>query len=379
MNKNIRTLLFISILFGLSLGIYEFVLPFYLKSKNISFANMGLIFSLSYVAMFFIRINAGKLSDMHGRKIFYSLALFGAAAANFFTPFTSGIFGLTGLKSLREASGMVQESIHSVVLFESAKKKFFDFIAKTTGSQWIFQGLGTFLAGMLVVWLGFKNTFFFSAGLIFFALFVLIFFFHEEENERPTAEKIPLSKLYAFDFPRPLMIITISSFIFAIGTACSHSFVMPLFFTEKFGVSQFSASIIMGIHRILLGLPMVFAALVVKSEVNYKKMYLWFVIIEGFIMSVSALIPNFLVATIVWLGHDYIGAAFWAPIQGTLIQRYARQECRAYDVSKVAAFSTLGWIIGPMLAGWLAPLSISAPFFVSGLIMMAAGLVLIPL
>ena len=379
MNKNIRTLLFISIIFGLSIGIYEFTLPFYLKSKNISFANMGVIFSLSYVAMFFIRINAGKLSDIHGRKIFYSLALLGSAFANFFTPFSSGIISLSSLKSLREASGMVQESVHSVVLFESAKKKFFDFISKTTGSQWIFQGLGTFLAGFLILWLGFRKTFFFSAVLVFFAFLMLIFFFREEENDRPPAEKLPLSKLYNFNLPRPLKIIAFSSFIFTIGTACSHSFVMPLFFTEKFGVNQSMASVIMAIHRLLLGLPMVFSGLIVKSEVNYKKMYLWFVIIEGLIMSVSSLIPNFALATIVWFGHDYVGAAFWAPIQSTLIQRYARHESRAYDVSKVAAFSTLGWIIGPLLAGWLAPINIGAPFFVSGIIMMLSALVLIKL
>jgi len=66
-------------------------------------------------------------------------------------------------------------------------------------------------------------------------------------------------------------------------------------------------------------------------------------------------------------------------VSKTLIQRYSRQESRAYDVSKVAAFSTLGLIIGPLIAGWLAGISISAPFFAAGMIMIVSALMLVPL
>lgn len=379
MNRNVKILLFISILFGLSLGIYEFILPFYLKDRGMSFASMGVIFSLSSVAMFFIRIHAGQLSDIHGRKIFYSLALLGAGIANFFTPFTARIFSLTILKSLRESAAMVQESIHSVVLFEFSKKKFLDFIGKTTGAQWVFQGMGAFLAGILLMWFGYRNAFLFTAGLLFLAFFVFSLFFKEPEIQRTKQSPIPVSKLYAFDFSRPLMIITLSNFVFMIGMGCSHSFVMPLFFTDKFQVSRQVASIIMALHRLLLGAPMIFAAWFIKEGMSLKRLYIWFVFIEGLALSACALIPNFLIATIVWLAHDYVGAAFWGPVQKTLIQQYSRPESRAYDVSKVAAFSTLGWIIGPIIAGFLSPLSISAPFFVSGIIMMISVLILVPL
>ena len=329
--------------------------------------------------MFFIRIHAGQLADIHGRKIFYSLALLGSCIANFFTPFTAKIFSLTILKSLREAGAMVQESIHSVVLFEFSKKKFLDFIGKTTGAQWVFQGLGAFVAGILLIWIGYRNTFFFTAGLLFLAFFVFSFFFKEPENQRAKQSPIPINKLYAFDFSRPLMIIALANFVFMIGMGCSHSFIMPLFFTDKFQVTRQTASIIMALHRLVLGAPMIFAAWFIKEGMNLKRIYMWFVFIEGLALSACAIIPNFLITTIVWLAHDYVGAAFWMPAQKTLIQQYSRPESRAYDVSKVAAFSTLGWIVGPIIAGFLSPLSISAPFFVSGIIIMLSALMLIPL
>lgn len=379
MNRNVKILLFISILFGLSLGIYEFVLPFYLKDRGISFANMGIIFSLSSVAMFFIRIHAGQLSDIHGRKIFYSLAVLGSGIANFFTPFTAAISNLTILKSIREAGSVVQESIHAVSLFEISKKKFLDFIAKTNGAQWVFQGLGAMVGGILLLWFGYRNTFLFNAVLLFFAFVLFSLFFREPEKQQTNKESISILELYAPVFSPQLLIITIASFMFMIGMGCSHSFVMPLFFTDKFGVSRQAASIIMTIHRLVLGIPMIFAARFIKEGMNLKRLYIWFVFIEGLALSASALIPNFFLATIVWLAHDYIGCAFWGPVQKTLIQRYSRQESRALDVSKVAAFSTLGWIVGPIVAGYLSPLSISAPFFVSGVIMMASVLILVKL
>lgn len=378
MDRNIKILLFISILFGLSLGIYEFVLPFYLKDRGISFTSMGIIFSLSSIAMFFIRIHAGQLADIHGRKIFYSLALLGSGIANLFTPFTIRILLLTILKSLREACAMVHESIHAVVLFELSRKRFLDFIAKTTGAQWVFQGLGAGLAGLLL-WFGYRNTFLFTAGLLFFAFLLFTFFFQEPEIQRTQKINIPIIKLYALDFSRPLMIITLSNFTFMIGMGCSHSFVMPLFFTDKFQASREIVSIIMALHRLVLGAPMIFAAWFIKEGMNLKRLYIWFVFIEGLALSACALIPNFIIATTVWLAHDYVGAAFWGPVQKTLIQQYSCPESRAYDVSKVASFSTLGWIIGPIIAGFLSPLSISAPFFVSGIIMMISVLMLIPL
>ena len=379
MNKNVRILLFISILFGLSLGIYEFILPFYLRDRGISFASMGIIFSLGSIAMFFIRIHAGQLSDIHGRKIFYSLALFGSGVANFFTPFTAGMFNLTILKSLRESCAMVQESIHSVVLFELSKKKFLDFIGKTTGAQWIFQGLGAFVAGIMLLWFGYRNTFFFNAGLLLLAFIFFSIFFKEPEIQKSQVPRVPTAKLYSLDFSRPLMVITLANLVFMVGQGCSHSFIMPLFFSDKFNMNRQVVSIIMALHRLVLGIPMVFAGLFIKERMDLKRIYIWLIFVEGLSLSACALIPSFFVTTVVWLSHDFIGAAFWVPVQRTLIQQYSRSESRAYDVSKVAAFSALGLIIGPIIAGWLSPLSISAPFFLSGIIMMVSTLMLVPL
>ncbi|MDI6783111.1 MAG: MFS transporter [bacterium] len=91
MNPNIRILLIVSILFGLATGIYDLALPYYLQEQQVSFQNMGIIFAVAALGIFLLRIYVGHLSDVSGRKIFYSIALFGSAVANLFTPITANV------------------------------------------------------------------------------------------------------------------------------------------------------------------------------------------------------------------------------------------------------------------------------------------------
>jgi len=100
---------------------------------------------------------------------------------------------------------------------------------------------------------------------------------------------------------------------------------------------------------------------------------------EGFALAVSGAAPTLLTSAAVWLTHDVGGAGLWIPIQAGFIQRYARPELRARDASRVRALGSLGWIFGPILAGLLAPVSISLPFVASGLIVASSALPIVML
>ena len=78
-NRNVKTVLAVSILFGMSTGIYEFVLPFYLKERGLSYEAMGVIFAIAAAGMLGLRIVMGRLADLWGRKPFYGLALGGSS------------------------------------------------------------------------------------------------------------------------------------------------------------------------------------------------------------------------------------------------------------------------------------------------------------
>jgi len=177
---------------------------------------------------------------------------------------------------------------------------------------------------------------------------------------------------------RNLRVIMVSVFIFNIGISTGHNFIMPLFFSEKFHVSTYAVSWVMVIHRATIALPLLLAGSFAFR--NLKGVYIWALVLEGGIISVSALIPNFHAAAAVWLLHDLLGAGIWIPIQNLIIQDHTRPEHRALEMGKILAYGGIGTIIGPWLAGLLSEqVNISAPFFASGVLMIMAAAALAPL
>ena len=376
MTRNIQIILWSSILFGLAVGIYDFAFPYYLDAHHISFANMGYIFAISSLIMFAVRIYLGNLSDRAGRKVFYSLSLAASAVANFLTPLTARVALLTGLKGAREAAFMTREVMHPVVLYEEKPDRFLDFIGKTRGLEYAFQGIGTMTAGLLLA-MGFGFVFGFSGALLAIAFLAFTLIFREGSHRPRPKAATGWRDLFTFDLSPNLKIIAVSSFIFTIGLTCSHSFIMPLFFSKKFGVPDYTVAVVLMLHRFTLALPMIFAGHIPPKY--FKSTYIGLLVVEGIAITISSVVPGFLLAASIWLIHDLIGASLWVPIQGTIIQQYSRPELRGSDVSKTLALSSLGGIAGPFLAGYLSSLSISGPFFVSGLIMALSAIPLVKL
>ncbi len=379
MNRNIKTVLAVSILFGISTGIYEFVLPYYLKERGLSFESMGAIFAIAAAGMLVVRISMGRLADLWGRKPFYGLSLGGSALAMWLTPTSGSVAGQSALKTLREAMFLTRDTLHPVVLYEEQRDRFMDFMGKTRGMEFMFQAVGTLISGATIVWLGTGGNLRLAAALlaagcvIFWAMF----------RERPTEEETRLTTgslrdLFSFEMHRNLRIIMVSVFIFNIGISTSHNFIMPLFFSEKFGVSRYVVSWVMVVHRATIALPLLLAGMLAFK--NLKRVYVWALVLEGVIISTAALIPNFYGAAVVWLLHDLLGAGVWIPIQNLIIQEYTRPERRALEMGKILAYGGIGTIIGPWIAGVLSQqVNVSAPFFVSGLMMIASAGALAPL
>ncbi len=362
----------VSIIIGASVGIYEFVLPYYLKEQGVSFERMGYIFSISTVAMFVVRILSGRLADTWGRKRVYVVGVLSCALATLLTPLTAGIILLILLKTARDVGMLMRDTVHPILIYEENRSKFMNFIGKTRGMEFLFQAAGTTIAGASFVVLGTGRNLWLAGGLVFIALIFLALGLQVKSVEEK--ENTVKSTLLSLNLPRNLLIIMAANFIFSIGLSISHSFIMPLFFSEKFKVSESIVSIVMVIHRITIALPMlVIGNLKIKK---LKAFYISAVFIQGIVTSASALIPNFVIASAVWLLHDFVGAGVWGPIQSTIIQQSCRDESRGSDMSKTIAFSALGGAVGPTLAGYLANISISAPFFISGLLIILSAPIL---
>lgn len=370
MKRNVATILIVSGLFGLSFGVYDFVLPFYLSERGFSYARMANVFAISSASVVFVRVIMGRLSDVWGRKSFYSASLLGSALASALTPGAVSVPALAALKALREASALTRDTMHSVLLYAETRTGFLNIIGKSRGLEFLTQAGGTLAAGLLLGSLG-SSQILIAAGLVSVLAFLIFTSLFKEKTQEPSADEPASAGVFSFDMSRNLKIITLAAGVSMLGISVSHCFIMPLFFARKFDADPSSVGVVMTLHRLSLALPLLmFSGWL--SGFNLRRLYMASIACQGVTTVLAAVIPHFWAASLVWLLHDLIGAGVWVPIQSTLIQAYSREGTRGLDVGKSLALSSLGGVAGPYVAGWLAPFSISAPFLASGIITLAA-------
>ena len=376
MNRNFRVLLCGSIFFGLGLGIYEFALPYFLDSQGLSISKLGLIYAAGALLVFVVRIYAGDLSDRLGRRTLYGGAVLVNALVSVATPVAVIFWFQALLKSARDAAAMVFDSMHQLALHDDSRANYVARMGKTRGLQYLAESLATFGAGWLLAREAYRGSFHLSAALFAVGLLVFLVGYRPTRN-RPQLNRQSLRTIFALDLPRPLVVLSVSAFVFTVGLATSHCFVMQLFWVRQFGTPRDTIGVLLMLHRLTLALPMLLVGWAVKKHL--KQVYIVFVLLEGLALAVAGLIPSFLPAAVVWLTHDLFGAGIWIPIQSALIQKHARDESRGRDVSKVFALGSLGWVAGPLLAAVVFDHWYGGPFVLSGLICMLSAVILFAL
>lgn len=376
MKRNVWIVLAVAILFGLGLGVYEFALPYYLDAHGVSIPNMGYIYAIGALFVFVLRIYAGHLSDIFGRKMLYSASFALTSAVSLLTPVSPKLWFQAPLKSLREVGRWVYDSMFQLALFDEKTGRYADLMARSRGLQSVAEAAAIFGTGLLLAREAYTQSFQIAAGVLALGFIIVVFGYHPQKLSINT-DDVNLKELLSYRLPRPLIVLTITAFVFTIGLAVSHCFVMQLFWERKFAAPRESIGVILMLHRLTIALPLLFLSWSAKRKL--KQTYIAFVFIEGLIIIAGGIIPNLYWAAGIWLLHDLLGAGVWLPIQSTLIQRYSRDESRGSDVSKVFAVASLGWIIGPLIAGAVFDHWYGGPFVISGIIMILAGCVLFAL
>jgi len=392
----LATLLFVSISFGLAFGTYEVFLPLFWRAQGMQLKTMGYIFAIAAVGVFVLRVYAGRLSDAFGRKPFYTLSLCVAGLAQLVTPLLPNVLLQAVLKTSREASAMVREAMHSVLLYESRPGKFMGALGVTRGAEFTCQGLGS-LAGAILILISTSSgaspnytvAFVFSAVLIFAATAAFAGIYRATgPSAEPGGKVHSLRQLFSADLPPKLWLLVAFGFVFEAGLFTTHCFVMPIYFrsmlVDSFRLDEvqamFGTAAILAIHRVLAGVPMMLVG--PRLRTRLKALFIGFVFCEGVAIAATPFIPNPWIAIAVWLTHDLLGAGIWWPIHNHYIQLHSRPESRGADVSKVLGLSQLGRVAGPLLAGVLGGISVgfyagSGPFLVGGIVIALSALILL--
>ncbi len=361
------------VIFGFSFGLYEVLFPLYMNFLNISLLSMGFAFTVSALVVTIANVFIGERSDVLGRKIFFSSALLLGGISHLTTSFSSSLVPLTVLKILFDMSVAIKNAVFVPMLFDQDKENFISVYSKMSGLEFIFQAVGLALSGFLVEFLGYHATFILSGILQIFGFVVFSTLFVERTRNRLT-NKSNDRKSYS-KFPKQLVVLSVSGLILFIGSSASHSFITPLFFSEKFALSPVMVSALMTIHRLSLGVPLMYSDRIIKKLKKFQlKFYLiLFVSIQGFFTVISTFPDLFVVSAFLWVLHDFIGASLWLPIRNYMIQQYCREDSRGKDYNLVSSISSIGSIVGPFLAGISGTISINLPFRLSGLMIILSN------
>ena len=230
LSTNIKVLIAVSILFGAGTALYDFVFPFYLKDRGLSYPSMGWLFAASAAVMIVIRLATGRLVDRWGCKRPYLIAALMSGGASAVTALTGNVVALTLLKTGRDIGLLLRDTVHPVLLYLENKTRFRDTIGKTRGLEAASQALGTAVAGTSIFLLGTGGSLG-ICGLILGAAGLLVAL---GITERAPAQPQVTTRApwWRWDVDRNLKIIMVSGFIFNLGLTMSHGFMMPLFFSE---------------------------------------------------------------------------------------------------------------------------------------------------
>jgi len=281
MNRNYGFLLAGSAMFGLGFGIYEFVLPYFLDACGISIGRMGIMYAAGAVFMFIVWVYAGDLSDRMGRKALYVASLVTSSVVSGLTPLVPFFAGQVVLKSIREAGARVFDTMYQLALHDEGQLRYVDRVGKARGLQALAQAGGAFGAGWLLLQQAYWSSFIASALVLSVAALVFALGYRRPavDNSEAPLPRQSLAGMIVLNLPSPLIIITVSAFIFTVGLSTSHCFVMQLFWERKFGASTAIVGTILMLHSVSIAITLLFVGWVVRRHL--KRLFIVFVILEG--------------------------------------------------------------------------------------------------
>jgi len=378
MNKNFVLLLVTALIFGVATGIYETALPLYLSELGISFAKIGIIFAFASFVIIIARIYIGGLSDRIGRKGLYTVSFILCGLATLSAPFLANLVIQTLLKTVREFGALTRETLFPVILYEEADKGFLGRIGIFRGYEFLMQAVGTGILGLAILFFSnivtaYQLSLLFAGLLLFIGAAIWNSSFKEQPlRNAEIKDAVPLKEVFSIrSMNSNLILIAVASMLISFGVMFSHSFFMPLFFRDHFGMSESLVTVMLIIHRITIGLPLLFAIFLPYK--NYKNWYIIGVAFEGLSLIFGAISKNIWISMPIFMLHDLIGGGIWVPIQATLIQRYSNPNQRGLEVSKVLAFTSIGGILGPLCCGFVADaMTPNMPVIIGGIIICIA-------
>lgn len=372
-NKNLWTLVFISVINSLGFGVIVPLIYPYGKQFGITEETLGLLTASFSIAQFFATPIFGSLSDKYGRKPLLVISLIGtcisfvlfAQARSLTMLFAARILdGITG-GNISVAQAMVSDSSSP-----EDRAKNFGLLGSALGFGFV---LGPAVGGVMSK-ISLQAPFYFSAGIALLGVLCSYFFLKETnpKHERKNSGKFSFVSL-ATILKKPVVgtavfigfLLTMAQFTMIIGF---QTFTEDVLHITPFQIGVFFAGF--GLSGILsqLGVPYITKVIPSKS----------LVLLLSLIFCVAAMLlsgfANGLILFAICMCVYGLFNGLRNPMLNAIISDRTEQSEQGTTLGINQSYASIGQILGPLSAGLIAGFSVHYIFFLSAVLIFAGFL-----
>lgn len=368
MNRNLFIIAVIAVVNALGYGIIIPILYSYSIKFGLSDFQNGLLFSVFSICQFISTPFIGRLSDKFGRRPLLIASITGTAISFFmaaFAPNAAFLFLARALDGLTAGNIPVASAVISDTTDLKSRAKGFGIIGASFGFGFVF---GPAISALTV---GYNASLpFIIAGVVSVAAVVLTIFFLPETNKH--IGEVQKGKI--FDLRKLIEAITDKN----VGL----TLIITLIYNIAFGIlifafQPFSIKVLHVTANQIAAIFTVFGVVGLVTQVfilprltkifSDKKVlrYALFLMIFAFIgLAISKSLPFFIaVSVLIGFANSFVG-----PLIQTILSKETDAKSQGSIQGINASYISIGTIIGPVLGGLIASVSLSYPFFVAGAI-----------
>ncbi|WP_019240209.1 MULTISPECIES: MFS transporter [Bacillus] len=378
-NKFVVTMLLLNIfIVFLGIGLIVPIMPTFIDEMHLSGSTMGYMMAAFSLTQFIMSPFAGKWIDRFGRKIIIVLGLFVFSLSELifglgedvWVLFFSRILG--GVSAAFIMPGVTAYMADITTVKERPKSMGYISAAISLGFI-IGPGIGGFVAEF-----GVRAPFYFAAVISFIVALISLFILKEPLTKHELSERAAISAKSNFfkeilkSFKPMYLIAFVIVFVLAFGLS-AYETVFSLFSDHKFGFTPRDIATILTISSIIAVIAQLFMFDRMVDWIGEKKLIQLCLVVGAICAVVSTFIGHFwlilLNTCIIFLVFDIL-----RPALTTYLSRMAGSD-QGFVAGMNSAYTSLGNIVGPSLAGILFDVNINFPYLFSSLILVI-GLVI---
>ena len=277
------------------------------------------------------------------------------------------------------AKDLTKMSSKSAVKLLASEGSLFKWVAVLTGSKNTLKGVGFFLGGVLLTWLGFVHALWAMAGFLGVILLAVLLFLREDMGKKK--EKTKFKQL----FSKSREINWLSGARVLLFGARDVWFVvaLPVFLKSVFGWSFYQVGGFMAGWVILYGFVQAAAPKFVKKKEPGQGAFSWVVILAAVTLVMALLVQlEVAVAVSLLVGLAVFGFVFAinSSLHSYLILAFSKGDDVALDVGFYYMANATGRLLGTLLSGVMFMAGgLSACLWTSGVMLVIAAVLTRPL